>query len=69
MAILHDQTEIVLELIESVVVAAIDFLLHRREIHRMRNEFVIGGHLNRVDEIPNRGEFSLTSASSTGKAK
>ena len=45
MTVFNDQTEVILEMIQMSVFVAINFLLHRAEVHRMRDEFVVGRNL------------------------
>ena len=51
MAVLNDEPEIVFEQIQSAVFVAIDFFLHRREVHGVGDEFVIRWNLNTANRL------------------
>ena len=72
MTVLNDQTEVILEMIEMSVFVAINFLLHRAEVHRMRDEFVVRRNLQKKrQQMCAKRDYDdpLTWISSTGSAK
>lgn len=64
--VLDDQTEIVLERVQAVILVSVDLFPHRREVHGMSDELVVRGNLHALLTASLGERVALTSASSTG---